>query len=39
MIEGRAGNYAQMSHGKKEALSKEEIEMIKHWVNQEAKNN
>jgi len=39
LIEGRAGNYAKMSHGKKDALNKAEIEIIKRWVNQNANNN
>lgn len=39
MVEGRAGNYKRMPHNKKDALTKEEIEMLKLWVNQDAKNN
>ena len=39
MVEGRVGNYKRMSHNKKDALTVEEIEALKLWVNQDAKNN
>jgi hypothetical protein len=39
LVEGRAGNYMRMPHNKKDALTEEEIEVLKLWVNQDAKNN
>ena len=39
LVEGRAGNYIRMPHNKKDALTEEEIEALKLWVNQDAKNN
>ena len=39
LVEGRAGNYMRKPHDKKEPLTEEEIEALKLWVNQEAKNN
>ncbi len=39
LVEGRAGNYMRMPHNKKDALTEEEIEALKLWVNQDAKNN
>ena len=39
LVEGRAGNYMRMPHDKKDPLTEEEIEALKLWVNQEAKNN
>ena len=39
LVEGRAGNYMRMPHDKKDPLTEEEIEMLRLWVNQDAKNN
>ena len=39
LVEGRAGNYMRKPHDKKDPLTEEEIEALKLWVNQEAKNN
>ena len=39
LVEGRAGNYKRMAHNNKDALTEEEIEVFKLWVDQDAKNN
>ena len=39
LVEGRAGNYRHMADDKKDALTEEEIKMLKLWVNQDAENN
>jgi hypothetical protein len=39
LVEGRAGNYMLMPHDKKDALTEEEIKILRLWVNQDAKNN
>ncbi|MFV9615815.1 MAG: c-type cytochrome domain-containing protein [Gammaproteobacteria bacterium] len=39
LVEGRAGNYMRMPHDKKDPLTKEEIEVLRLWVNQDAINN
>ena len=39
LIEGRAGNMQQITHGEKEKISEEEIKILKIWVNQGALNN
>ncbi len=39
LVEGRAGNYMRMPHNKKDPLTEEEVEALKQWVNQDAKNN
>jgi len=39
LVEGRAGNYMRMPHDKKDPLTKEDIEVLRLWVNQDAINN
>lgn len=39
LVEGRAGKLQRMPHNEDEALSSEQIETLKNWVNEGAENN
>jgi len=39
LVEGRAGKLQRMPHNDDDALSSEQIEALKNWVNQGAVNN
>ena len=39
LVEGRAGNYQRMPHNEDDALTPEQIETLRRWVNQGALDN